>query len=226
MRKMRKMFFGLMLGGALLSIFGCGGANMALVKGQEKLDLNDQSVGLLSVRISNVNKPGYQPELFYARIHQLLEADKKDSVSVSIKDDPYHSEKDKYNEYLLSFNLKSGRYTLETLFAHYKIPLLLSAHCNVPLNASFDIKPGKVVYLGKVNATIVERTNDDQERAGSLIPLLDQAMAGFSSGTFKVSIDDNFETDINAYREQYPALRGVNIERTVIITQKPTVAQK
>jgi hypothetical protein len=226
MRSLKKLVFGLMLCGAYLSLLGCGGANMALVKGQEKLDLNDQSVGLLSVKISNENKPGYQPELFHAMLHQLLESDKKDSVSVSIKDDPYRTEKDKYNEYLLSFNLKSGRYTLDSLFGKYKIPLLMNAICNVPLNAGFEIKPGKVVYLGKINATIVERTKDDQERAGSLLPLMDQSLAGFSSGTFKVSIDDNYEADIKAYREQYPALRSMNIEKTVISSQTPTVAQK
>lgn len=192
---------------------GCA-ANMALTKGQENADLSEKSIALASIRISNQNKPDYQPSLLYAFF--FANSPDAEKTHIDLKIDPLKSEKDQYNEYLMSFSLKPGKYNFSQIWGNYKIPLLLNAMCSVPLNAQIEIKPNAVIYLGHIDATIRGRKNDSEERAGSLIPLIDQAMAGFSSGTFDVSIKDKFEEDVKAYTAEYPALNKIKVEKAIM----------
>lgn len=193
---------------------GCG-ANMALTKGQDKLEMSDNGVVLATVRIANQNKPGYQPILRLAFLQQLAPVNER--LTFKINDDPYKAVKEQYNEYLLSFGLKPGDYSLNSLFGTYNIPLLVSATCSVNCNAPFTVKQGVVSYLGNIQATIVERKGDE-DRAGPLVPLIDQSVAGFSNGTFELKIIDRYEEDLAAYQAEYPALKGVKIEKQLLPT--------
>jgi hypothetical protein len=84
-------------------ISGCA-HNMALNKGQEQIELSGRSIALLSIKISNQNKPGYQLKLEGAMICPGLE--KCHTRPYYHKaESPYKSEKGKHNEYLLSFDL-------------------------------------------------------------------------------------------------------------------------
>jgi hypothetical protein len=198
----------------MMFVFSGCAANMALTKGQEQVDLSEKSIALASIRISNQNKPGYQPSLLYAFF--FANSSDAEKTHVDLKIDPFKSEKDQYNEYLMSFTLKPGKYNFSQIWGNYKIPMLMNAMCAVPLNTQIEIKPNSVVYLGHIDATIRERKNDVEERAGSVIPLLDQALAGFSSGTFDVVIKDKFEEDIKAYTAEYPALNKVKVEKAIM----------
>lgn len=192
---------------------GCA-ANMALTKGQDKIDLSEKSIALASIRISNQNKPGYQPNLVYAFF--FANSSNAEKTHIDLKIEPFKSEKDQYNEYLMSFPLKPGKYNFASIWANYQIPLLMNAMAVVPVNTMIEIKPNSVVYLGHIDATIRERKNDTEERAGSLIPLIDQAVAGFSSGTFDVSISDKYEEDIKAYISEYPVMDKVKVEKAIM----------
>ncbi len=147
---------------------GCA-SNMALTKGQEQIDLSTQSVALASIKISNQNKTGYQPSLLYAFF--LVNSAEAEKTHIDLKIEPFRSEKDQYNEYLMSFYLKPGKYNFSQIWGNYKIPMLLNAMCSVALNTQIEIKPNPIVYLGPLDATIRERKNDNEERAGGLIPL-------------------------------------------------------
>lgn len=46
---------------------GCAN-NMALTKGQDKVDVSKKSIALLSVKIANQNKPSYQPHPYFVYI--------------------------------------------------------------------------------------------------------------------------------------------------------------
>ena len=192
---------------------GCAG-NMALSKGQQQVDLSERSVALASIKISNQNKPNYQPDLLYA----FFDANSVDAekTHISLKVAPYRSEKDKYNEYLLSFPLKPGRYTLSQIWGNYKIPVVINAICSVPLNAEIEIKANSIVYLGHIEAVIRERTKDSETRAGALVPIMDQTIAGFAGGTFDVAIEDKFDSDMNAYLAEYPVLGKVKVEKAIM----------
>jgi hypothetical protein len=81
----------------------------------------------------------------------------------------------------------------------------------VPISSDLKVKPGSVVYVGRVSATLRKR-REGEFRAGSLLPLIDQAVAGMSGSTWDVTIDNRAEKDIASFRATYPALRNVNIE--------------
>lgn len=198
-----------------LGIFmtGCA-ANMALVKGQDSVDLSDKSIALVSVKISNKNTPDYQPRLLYAFF--FADSEGAEKTHIDVKNEPQKSEPNQYNEYLLSFSLKPGTYNFSAIWGGYNIPLLLNAMCVIPLNYKVEVKPNSIIYLGHIDATIRERKNDTEERAGSLIPLIDQAVAGFSSGTFDVLINDNFDEDIKAYLTVYPVLQKHKIIKSIL----------
>ena len=203
-----------LMGVVTMFVFSGCAANMALTKGQEQVDLSIKSIALASIKISNQNKLGYQPNLLYAFF--FANSSDAEKTHIDLKIDPFRSEKDQYNEYLMSFSLKPGKYNFSQIWGNYKIPMLMNALCSVPLNAQIEIKPNSVIYLGHINATIRERKNDTEERAGSLIPLIDQSVAGFSSGTFDVTIKDQYEEDIKAYVAEYPALNKVKVEKAIM----------
>lgn len=192
---------------------GCA-ANMAFVKGQDSVDLSDKSIALVSVKISNQNKPDFQPSLLYAFF--FADSQGAEKTHIDVKGEPYKSEINQYNEYLLSFSLKPGTYNFSAIWGAYSIPLLMNAMCVIPLNSKVEVKPNSIIYLGHIDATIRERKNDTEERAGSLIPLIDQAVAGFSSGTFDVLIKDNFDEDIKAYLTGYPFLQKHKINKAIL----------
>ena len=195
------------------SFTGCA-ANMALSKGQEQVDLSEKSIALASIRISNQNKPGYQPDLLYAFFYANSVEAEKTHIDLKIK--PFKSEKDKYNEYLMSFSLKPGKYKFSQIWGNYKVPMLINAMCSIPLNAEIEIKPNSVVYLGHIDDVIRERKNDSEERAGALMPLIDQSLSGFSSGTFDLVIKDQYVDDLQDYIAEYPAINKVKVEKAIM----------
>lgn len=192
-----------------VTLTGCVG-KMALVKGQSDVKTSDKSIILLPVKISNQNRTGYQPNLILAEVTGAK------NQKIDIKDGLFKESKNEYKDYLLSFSLEPGAYTISNLIGHYRIPLLVNAFCSVPLNAPIEVKPNTIIYLGRINATIVERKEDDNERAGSLLPLIDQAIAGFSNGTFIINIEDQYDVDVADYRKEYPGLKGVTIEKSIL----------
>jgi hypothetical protein len=210
---MKRITNGLLSFVMVFMVAGCA-SNMALTKGQEQIDVSKQSIALASIKISNQNKPGYQPSLLYAFF--LADSSDSEKTHIDLKIEPFRIEKDQYNEYLMSFYLKPGKYNFSQIWGDYKIPLLLNAICSVPLNAQIEIKPNSIIYLGHIDATIRERKNDNEERAGGLFPLIDQSVAGFSSGTFNVAINDKFEEDVKAYISEYPGLGKVKIDKAIM----------
>lgn len=83
------------------------------------------------------------------------------------------------------------------------------------LELPFDVEDGHVYYLGHIEGVIRERQGDE-ERAGSVIPLIDQAIIGASGGTWDVEISDRYEEDMKKFVERFPVLENVVIEKQVL----------
>jgi hypothetical protein len=80
----------------------------------------------------------------------------------------------------------------------------------------FKVTPEtKVSYLGAIQGTVRERQGDEF-RAGSVIPLIDQSVAGASGGTFEVAVVDNYETDIKTFKKLFPAIQNVEVQRSIL----------
>ena len=71
------------------------------------------------------------------------------------------------------------------------------------------------VPIGHIEATVRERQGDEF-KAGSSIPLIDQAVVGASGGTFDVAITDALSTDEALFRSKFPALTNVEIKRAIL----------
>lgn len=186
--------------------------NMALTKGQDNVDVSKQSIALLSVKISNKNRPGFQPKLDNALIVLGNSVGTREYMH---KIDNYYSKKDnEYYEYFLSFKLDPGVYHFRWLAAEYFG--IIMAGCNIHLNMKKEIKPNSIVYLGHIDAVIREKLNDEENSNCPLLPLIDQAVAGFSNGVLDVTISDKFEYDINIFKSEYPGLNGATIEKSIL----------
>lgn len=201
-----------------VAFFGCAN-KMALSKGQSNIDTAGNSIVLLPVKVSNKIRSVYQPDL------QIAYLEGKEAQRVAVNDGLFKEEKETFKDSLLSFSLKPGSYTLTQITGNYMIPFFLNANCVIPVQGSFEVKPNSVTYLGHINAAIVELTTGEEPRAGGLFPLMDQAMAGFSTGTFRVVIEDRYAEDVANYRSEYPGLQGVTIEKAVL-TLNPITAAK
>jgi stage V sporulation protein SpoVS len=197
----------------LFVLAGCA-ANMPLTANQDTLDLSNESIALVSVKVANQYKSSYQPGMMYAFF--FPEGEDGEKTHIDIKTDPVVSEDYKYNEYILNFSLKPGTYNFAAIWGQYQVPLLLNATCVIPLNLKVEIKPNCVSYLGHIDAVIRKRNNDEEQRAGAVVPLLDQAVVGFSGGTFDVAISDQYGEDMGRFLAKYPALNNVTVEKNVL----------
>ncbi len=49
-----------------------------------------------------------------------------------------------------------------------------------------------------------------------MIPLVDQAVAGYSGGTFDVVITDRRDDDMSFFLQEYPFLKEISIETKIM----------
>jgi hypothetical protein len=188
---------------------------MAITKDQSKVDLTANSIALLSVKISNQNKPEYQLELDYAMVCPQSEACYKQTSSYSHKaGPPYKREKALFNEYLLTFKLESGIHNLYNFYCSY-IVFPIGAGSFVPLNLKVEIKPNSIIYLGHVDVILREKKTDNEKQAG-LLPLIDAAAVGLSSGTYDVIVEDKYDEDIKLFASEYPVLQNAKVEKSIL----------
>jgi hypothetical protein len=199
----------------LIVLAACGCATikpMALSDKPAALDTGRESVALMTIKTANPYRPSYQPNL----THVVVWSDDAERKRFSFKvDEPHKRVKDEFNDYLVSMSLPPGRYSLRELFGTSGIFPVRGSFA-VPLYKKLELKPNSVIYLGRVVAVNRERKNDDALRAGPVIPLIDQAVTGFSGGTFDVQIVDNYDEDMAAFRQAYPALVRFTVERGVL----------
>jgi len=129
----------------------------------------------------------------------------------------YVGEDDGQKDYFLSVNLKSGINRLDQLYGEYSRFPLIGATCQIKeMNLVINVPRNSVIYLGHINSVIRERANDSEKRAGSLFPLIDQRVAGFSNGTFDVFIEDKFDEDMKVFVREYPGLQNVQVKKDIL----------
>jgi outer membrane protein OmpA-like peptidoglycan-associated protein len=199
-------------------MIGCAGKKMALNKGQSDIDLTNKSIALLSVRISNQYKPGRQLELQSVVICPQSEPNCKHELPSNSGSSykPYKREKDYFNEYLLKYELESGTYNIDGLYTTYRIPTLTSGVGFAKLNLTTEIKPNSISYLGHLDIILREKKNNAEISAGGNVPFIDQYIAGFSSGTFDIVVEDKFDEDMESFISEYPALQKVKVEKSIL----------
>jgi hypothetical protein len=202
----------------VITMSGCAGNKVAVNKSQSDIDLTKTSIALLSVRISNQYKPDRQLELQSVIICPQSEPNCKQDISSNSGSlyKPYRREKDYFYEYLLKYELESGTYNIGGLYTTYRIPTLTSGVGFAKLNLTTEIKPNSISYLGHLDIVLREKKNNAEISAGGAIPFIDQYIAGFSSGTFDVVVEDKFDEDMKSFISEYPALQNMKVDKSIL----------
>lgn len=211
----------------LAMLAGCATpTKMALQDNTERLTENSKPIYLMTTTLKNSYKTSYQPKLLVVHVEKEDAKQAADRINFTV-DDKAKNETDTVamgNSYLLRLELDPGKYEIRGLTSTAGI-FPIRGFFFTPLHSPLEAGKSGVYYLGHVNATVRER-KDSEFKAGASIPLLDQAVAGASTGTFDVEVTDEFATDEAVFRARFPALTGVNIQKAILPAFDRAKAQK
>lgn len=209
----------LTLGALLFAMLLTGCATrtkMAFENDSDKITANSKPVLLMTVTLKNAYKTSYQPKLLVVNVEKPDAKDSKDRLNFTI-DDKARVDSNKAevgNSYLVRMELDPGTYKLMGLTSTAS-GFLINGYFFAPLHSDIVAKKSGVYYLGHVDATVRERKGEEF-KAGSQVPLIDQAVVGASGGTFDIAISDAFATDEALFRSKFPALKGVTIVKDIL----------
>ena len=92
---------------------------------------------------------------------------------------------------------------------------IIHGHFEAPLHTEIVPNENGVFYSGHLSYIIRER-QENEFRAGPLLPLLDQYLVGYSIGTFDVEIQDKFEKDITELYKFFPIFSDISIQKKLL----------
>lgn len=199
---------------------GCmTGRPMAFAPGAPPVALGPQEgLALGTLRVGNVFKPGCQPHAKSLLVRAAAEGE----ATTRFETTPIRSsaaENDQYEEFLVTLPLAPGGYQLVDVFVRANCGIVFGNGA-IPVNAPFRVEAGKALYVGRIEAVRRERKGDEP-RAGSVIPLIDQAVTGFSGGTFDVRIVDAFDRDVPVLKATHAPLAGTEIQKALLGPSAP-----
>lgn len=188
---------------------GCGLYGMALYS-KDSLDLSSKSIALFTLRTSNQLKPSVEP---YVNFIEIKSRDNNKS-SRFVTEKPHENQEKDFLEYLVSVDLAPGRYWIGNVSGNGMVAVIMGHFC-FPLDATFELPANSIVYLGHVNM-VHRKLVDGEQRAGSIFPLIDQAVSGFSGGSFDIEVSDRSDIDIPLFKEKYPLLEKFIIKSSIM----------
>lgn len=205
---------------------GCSALHMPLSDDAAKLD-PVKPLYLMSVTIKNDYKPRWQPDLLAvfletdngtAKPEQLaFRMDNKGRLAPSAEDGSVATylvrfTTEGFPHIIRGFNAMGSAFPVHGLYF-------------MPLHARLPAAAGGAYYLGAIKAVVRERRGSEF-RAGPVIPLIDQAVAGASTGTFDIEITDAYADDVIRFRKTFAALKDVEIQNKVLPAWDRAVAQQ
>ena len=132
---------------------------------------------------------------------------------------PERQVSDRELEMMGSFALPPGDYNITGFTGKTDVGFALlpvRGQFDPAFNRAFSVGTNDSVYLGHILARLVERKSNDEERAGPIIPALDQATTGMSTGTFKFEVVDDFNKDIEYLKVRYPAVSTRSFRKALL----------
>jgi len=200
-------------------VHGCAVPTMkpiALTPETNALNLQKKSVVLLTVRTSNQYRAYHQPYVWGVVVVTNDGRVKKETYRFGDLVgglERFEEVKEQFNEYLISLSLPPGKYKLTYINGTGSGT---RGNFDIPVFADFELPPNRIVYLGRIEATLRERKSASELRGGPEGPLLDQPFTGFYAGTFDIVIYDNYDKDISLFRQKYALLNNFTIEKEVL----------
>jgi hypothetical protein len=202
---------------AVSLLAGCATpTDMALRNDTDTIQADAKPIYLMTATFRNDYKPSFQPKLIVVHVERPDAKDRVDRLNF-VMDNKARDEKDTPkdgNRYLLRMQLPAGDYIVRG-FTGFSGVFPIRGMYFAPLHADVKAPASGVYYLGHVAATVRER-RETEFRAGPPIPLIDQAIAGFSGGSFDVEISDRLEADLPEFIAKFPALRTATIQKALL----------
>lgn len=196
-------------------LVGCANVTpMAPNKQTKSLDITSKSVVLFSVDLARPEPSRYVPHPLFLVITKNGSQEKPEKLTFSIDKDAGDTPSDIHNKFLLRVPLEPGEYELKTIFGNANA-FPFNGFFQLPLLETIKVLPSTVTYAGRINALMRPRVGEEF-RAGSLIPLIDQAATGVSGSTFDVTIVDASEEEIPEFKAAFPALANFSIQKSVL----------
>jgi hypothetical protein len=181
---------------------------------------------LMTATLRNNYKPAFQPKLQ----HILVEKSGAQGIQKNMLIFLDAKAKDESNSpvdgssYLLRMELEQGGYVIRGLNCQgQSFPIIASYFA--PIHAELISSKTGVFYLGHIKATVRER-KENEFKAGSSFPLLDQSLAGASGGTFDIEISDQWDKDGEKFLAKFPVLKSVTIQKNILPPFDRATAQK
>jgi len=211
----------------VLGLSGCATpTKMAFQDDSEQVAEKRTPVFLMTATLKNTYRTSFQPKLLVVHVEKPDAKEKADRLNFTM-DEKARNETDSVdsgNTYLLRLELDPGQYEIRGLTSRAST-FPIHGFFFTPMHSSLEAKGPGVFYLGHVNATVRERWGNEF-KAGPSIPLIDQAIAGASGGTFDVEITDEWATDEAAFLSKFPALTGATVQKAVLPAFDRTKAQQ
>jgi hypothetical protein len=209
-------FFSLLAILAMVMLTGCASAPfMPLADEAPKFD-QTKPLYLMSVVVKNDYKQRWQPRILNVILDKPDASGKPQPVVFRMdgKGVIEADSDDGTTTYLVRFTTDSIPQTVRG-FNSMASAFPIHGFYFVPLHANVSQADNGVYYLGAIKGVIRER-KDNEFRAGPAIPLIDQAIAGASTGTFEIEISDSFATDIEMFRKAFPMLKDVDVKKAIL----------
>jgi hypothetical protein len=197
---------------------GCATRTMMAYSDESKTVVAPSSaVFLMTATIKNGYHDSFQPKLLVVNVETVGAKTKADRLNFTMDKQAKFKESDtpeEGNSYLLRMELPPGEYVIHGLTciaSRFPVNGIFFA----PLHANVtSARPG-VYYLGHVEADIRERSGTEF-KAGPSLPLIDQAVAGASGGTFDIEISDRWGSDEPLFRGALPKLGTTVAQKAVL----------
>lgn len=198
--------------GAMLG--GCATVNhMAFDRNASSVDVSKKAVVLVAIEVKRPDDSRFQPIPIVVNVEKPNAQNKQDRQNFKVdKDQDAFVSEDGRTLFLTRMALEPGQYRLMAVTGLARA-FPINAMFQVPLVTDFNAQPGSITYLGRISATLHHR-KEGEFRAGPLIPLIDQSVAGMSTSTWDVDIENRSDIDVPLYQKTFAALKSATIATT------------
>jgi hypothetical protein len=193
------------------ALAGCATVNhMAFDKNTSSVDVSKKSVVLVALEVKRTDDSRFQPVPFVVKLEKPGAQSKQDRDNFKLdKDQDVFTSEDGRSLYLTRMALEPGQYRLMVVDGLARA-FPFNGFFEIPLLVDFTVAPGSIAYLGRISATLRSR-NSGEFRAGPLLPLIDQSVAGMSTSTWDITIENRADIDLPLYQKTFKALTSASI---------------
>jgi len=208
-----------------VAVTGCANVNnMAFDHASTTLDTKVKSIVLLTVDVSRSDGSRWVPEPKIAKFEKLGATNNEGLQNFRLDKRIDATQVDDKSIYLVRVALAPGQYKFQEIFGMASA-FPVHGFFDIPVGADLNVKPNSVTYIGRITAKLRKRVGNEF-RAGPVAPLIDQAIAGMSNGTWDISIDDLAQQDLAFFRESFPVLRYAVIDTVALPAFDRAAAQR